>query len=174
MNTIYGLFPNEESALHAASTLRTKSSELHIKPESITVISSQPIEEEITASGQRHSWMPWIAVAGGILGGTGGYSLAAFTQRTYPLPTGGMPIVALWPTGIVMYELTMLGAILATVVTLVITARLPRYKNRIYDPAVSHGKVLVALVDPSCDEQEKLRQSLGQLGAEQVQQTPQT
>jgi Protein of unknown function (DUF3341) len=168
MKAIYGLFSNAESALNAASALRSQSSELHIRPESITVISSEPIEEEIAASGQGHSWMPWIAVAGGILGGTGGYSLAAFTQRTYPLPTGGMPIVALWPTGIVMYELTMLGAIVATIITLLIATKLPRYRNRIYDPAVSHGKVLVALVESSPDAQEKFRRSLNRLGAEQI------
>lgn len=168
MNALYGLFSDADSALQALCTLRSNSSELRIKPESIRVISSEPIEEEITAAGERHSFMPWIAVAGGICGGTGGYALAAFTQRTYPLPTGGMPIVALWPTGIVIYELTMLGAILATIITLLITTRLPAYRNRIYDPAVSHGKVLVALVDTDRDLRAKLLQKLTQLGAEQV------
>jgi hypothetical protein len=167
MSAIYGVFSNAESALEAAFVLRSTSSELRIRPESVTVISSEPIEEEIAASGQSHTWMPWIAVAGGVLGGTGGYSLAAFTQRTYPLPTGGMPIVAQWPTGIVMYELTMLGAILATIITLLITTKLPRYKHRIYDPAVSFGKVLVALVDAR-EVQDRIRQKLHELGAEQV------
>ena len=168
MNALYGLFSDADSAIKAASTLRTSCSELHIKPGSIRVISAEPIEEEITAAGERHSRMPWIAVAGGICGGTAGYTLAAFTQRTYPLPTGGMPIVALWPTGIVIYELTMLGAILATIVTFLITARLPRYRNRIYDPAVSHGKILVGLTNMDHDDRPKLMQKLHDLGAEQV------
>jgi hypothetical protein len=170
MSTIYGVFSNAESALNAAFALRAKSSELRIQPESVTVISAEPLEEEITASGQ-HSWMAWIAVAGGVLGGTAGYSLAAFTQRTYPLPTGGMPIVAQWPTGIVMYELTMLGAILATIITLLITTKLPRYKNRIYDPAVSFGKVLVAMIGANRGVHEGLRHKLNELGAEQVKET---
>jgi hypothetical protein len=168
MNALYGIFSDADSALQAASALRTTSSELHIKPESIRVISSEPLEEEISASGEKHSHMPWIAVAGGICGGTAGYSLAAFTQRTYPLPTGGMPIVALWPTGIVIYELTMLGAILATIITFLVTARLPRYRNRIYDAAVSHGEVLVAVVDADSNVQLKLRQKLQDLGADQI------
>jgi len=168
MNALYGLFSDAESALHAAAALRSNSSELHIKPGSIRVISSEPIEEEITAAGERHSLMPWIAVAGGICGGIGGYALAAFTQRTYPLPTGGMPIVALWPTGIVIYELTMMGAILATIITFLITARLPRYKGGIYDPEVSHGKILVGLVDADRDLLPKLRQKFQEAGAEQV------
>lgn len=168
MNALYGIFADADSAIEAASALRTSSAELHVKPESIKVISAEPIEEEITAAGEGHTRMPWIAVAGGICGGTAGYSLAAFTQRTYPLPTGGMPIVALWPTGIVIYELTMLGAILATIITLLITARLPRYSNRIYDPAVSHGKILVGLVNTDQDFRPKLAQKLHDLGAEQV------
>jgi hypothetical protein len=168
MNALYGLFSDADAAIKAVSALRTSSSELHLKPESIQVISAEPIEEEITAADERHSRMPWIAVAGGICGGTAGYALAAFTQRTYPLPTGGMPIVALWPTGIVIYELTMLGAILATIVTFLITARLPRYRNRIYDPEVSHGKIIVALIDGDGDLRTDLQQKLHELGAEQV------
>ena len=39
--------------------------------------------------------------------------------------TGNMPIVAWWPNLIVMFELTMLGAILATVITLFVSARPP-------------------------------------------------
>lgn len=171
MNALYGVFSDADSALQAASALRTSSTELHIEPESIQVISSEPLEEEIAASGEKHSSMPWIAVAGGICGGTGGYALAAFTQRTYPLPTGGMPIVALWPSGIVVYELTMLGAILATIITFLITARLPRYTNRIYDPEVSHGKVLVAVLESDRATQPKLRQKLQDLGATQIKET---
>jgi hypothetical protein len=167
MNAIYGLFSDSDSARKALSVLRTSSSELHIKTESIKVISSEPLEEEITET-EKRSLMPWIAVVGGILGGTAGYALAAFTQRTYPLPTGGMPIVALWPTGIVIYELTMMGAILATIVTFLITARLPRYTHRIYEPQVSHGKILVALIDTDLELRTKLRQKLLEAGAEQV------
>jgi len=167
MNAIYGLFSDSDSAQKALSALRSSSSELQIKTESIRVISSEPLEEEINGK-VKHSLMPWIEVVGGILGGTAGYALAAFTQRTYPLPTGGMPIVALWPTGIVIYELTMMGAILATIVTFLVTAGLPRYSRRIYDPEVSHGKILVALVDADQELRTKLRQMFYEAGAEQV------
>jgi hypothetical protein len=34
--------------------------------------------------------------------GAGGYALAAFTQRNYPLPTGDMSTVAMWPTAVIM------------------------------------------------------------------------
>ncbi len=168
MDAIYGLFSNPDSARKALSALRTGSPELRIKKESIIVISSVPLEGEGLGWNEQRSFMPWLAVAGGVLGGTAGYALASFTQRTYPLPTGGMPIVALWPTGIVIYELMMLGAILTTIVTFLITARLPRYKNRIYDPEVSFGKVLVGVAEADRELGAKVKQTLQEQGAEQV------
>lgn len=168
MDAIYGLFSNPDSARKALSALRTGSPELRIKKESIIVISSVPLEGEGLGWNEQRSFMPWLAVVGGLLGGTAGYALASFTQRTYPLPTGGMPIVALWPTGIVIYELMMLGAILTTIITFLISARLPRYRSRIYDPEVSYGKVLVGVAETDRDLSEKVRQRLLEQGAEQV------
>jgi hypothetical protein len=47
-----------------------------------------------------------------------------------------------------MFELTMLGAILATVLALLITAELPAPRPRVYDPEVSNGKIMVAVEEP--------------------------
>ena len=88
-------------------------------------MSSEPLEEEGFGWKEQRTSMPWLAPVGALLGGTAGYALSAFTQRTYPLPTGGMPIVAMWPTGIIMYELAMFGAIFTTIVTFLISAGLP-------------------------------------------------
>ena len=66
-----------------------------------------------------------IASLGGILRRDYlGYLLTRFTQFVYPLPTGGMPIAPPWTNGIIIYEMTMLGAILTTVITLLVTAQL--------------------------------------------------
>ena len=61
----------------------------------------------------------------------------SFTERDWPINVGNMPTVAWWPNLIVMFELTMLGAILATVVTLIITAGLGRRRPALYDPEVT-------------------------------------
>ena len=71
------------------------------------------------------------------------------TERAWPLETGNMPIVAWWPNLIVIFEMTMLGAILATVLTLLVTAKLPSRVPPLYDPEVTDGKILVGVVDPS-------------------------
>jgi hypothetical protein len=60
-----------------------------------------------------------------------------------------MPIVATWPNLIVIFELTMLGAILATVVALFVTARLPGRLPRFYDPKVTEGYILVGVDRPA-------------------------
>ena len=74
--------------------------------------------------------------------------LTWLTETSWPINVGGLPIFAWWPNLIIMFELTMLGAILATVITLVVTARLGR-GSAIYDPEVSDGKILVGVVNPS-------------------------
>ena len=66
------------------------------------------------------------------------------TEMLWPIDVGGLPIFAWWPNMIILFELTMLGAIVATVVTLVVTARLGR-RPGLYDPAVSDGKILVGI-----------------------------
>jgi len=48
-----------------------------------------------------------------------------------------------------VFEVTMLGAILATVGTLIVTAGLGRRRPALYDPAVSDGMILVGLDNPS-------------------------
>jgi Alternative complex III, ActD subunit len=167
MNAIYGLFTDSSSARRAMTALRAESSRLRIQLRAIEVMSCEPLEEDGFGWEQQHTPMPWFAVLGALVGGTAGYALAAFTQRTYPLPTGGMPIVAMWPTGIVMYELTMLGAIVTTIVTFLIAAGLPNYGKRLYDPEVTNGKILVGVSDPDADSRAEIRRLLED-GADEV------
>lgn len=167
MDAIYGLFPDSDSARRAMTTLRAESSRLRIKPHAIEVMSCEPLEDEAFGWEEQRTPMPWLAVLGALVGGSCGYGLASFTQRTYPLPTGGMPIVAMWPTGIVMYELTMLGAIVTTIVTFLIAAGLPNFRERLYDPEVTNGKILVGVSNPDADSRAELKRLL-QDGADQV------
>jgi hypothetical protein len=168
MNAIYGLFPDSDSARRALAALREESSRLRIEPEAIVLMSSEPLEEAGFGWEEQRTPMPWLAALGGLLGGTAGYALATFTQRTYPLPTGGMPLVAMFPSGIIMYELTMLGAVIATMLTLLISTRLPNYRKRLYDPEVTNGKILVGVADPDRDCSAEIGERLQREGAEQV------
>jgi hypothetical protein len=111
-------------------------------------MSSVPLEDSELGAHDRKTVMPWIAAAGAASGLLSAYLLTYVTQLAWPINTGGMPIVTNWTNIIIMFELTMLGAVLATVVTLLITARLPARLPPLYDPAVSDGKILVGVMNP--------------------------
>jgi hypothetical protein len=144
MNAVYGLYSDPDSAQHAVDELRRAG----VADRTITVIASQPYEEYEFSHRYKQTWIFWIAAGGGVLGLSIGLALAYFTETLWPLVTGGMPIVAWWPNIIIMFEMTMLGAILATVVSLFVTTGLPTVESRVYDVEVSQGKILVAVEGP--------------------------
>src|SRR5262249_51379978 len=115
----------------------------------ITVVSSEPFEEYEFSHRDKATWMYWVAGVGGAVGLSFGYLLTSMTERDWPLPTGGMPIVAPWPNLVIIFELTMLFAILATVGTLLVTTKLPRRQPNLYDNEVADGKILVGLEAPT-------------------------
>ena len=68
----------------------------------------------------------------------------------WAIDTGGMPIVTNWTNLIILFELTMLSAIVTTVITLLITANIPSWKKPdLYDPLVSEGRILIGVTNPS-------------------------
>ena len=75
-----------------------------------------------------------------------------------------MPIVPIIPNLIPIFELTMLGAVVATVTALCVTARLPRRLSRLYDPAVSDGMILVGVETPPADKLQAIESALGTNG----------
>jgi Protein of unknown function (DUF3341) len=163
----YGLFGDPESAERGMNALRNAG----IGSDKIIVISDEPFDEYSFTKTEKSGTMPWIATAGGLIGGTCGFLLARLTQEAYPLNTGGMPLLSPWPTGIVTYELTMLGAVVATIITLLVTTRLPSWKPRLYDPEVSNGKILIGVVDSSDSTRADIELKLRSAGADEVKST---
>jgi Protein of unknown function (DUF3341) len=141
VSAIYALFTDPDAAQAAVEELRANG----VADPEITVISSQPYEEHEFSRGDKPTWMFWIAGAGGAVGLVFAYWMTRTTELAWPLPTGGMPIVAPWPNLVIIFEMTMLFAVLSTVVTLLVTARLPSRRPALYDPAVSDGAILVGV-----------------------------
>ena len=121
MKAIYALYPTPVSAERAFEHLQSAG----VSDRDIVVLSSEPHEEHEFAQRDRKSWMSWIAALGGFIGMGTGYALTAITQKIWEINTGGMPIITNWTNLIVIFELTMLGVVFASVITLLITARLP-------------------------------------------------
>ena len=144
MKAIYGLYPDGQSAQQVVNRLRAAG----LTDREITVCSSQPMEHYEFGQMDRATWIWWIACGGGLIGMASALGLSWLTETTWPIDVGGLPAFAWWPNLIITFELTMLGAIIATVVTLVITARLGR-GGGLYDPEVTEGKILVGIENPS-------------------------
>ena len=142
MSAVYALYADGAAAQRAVNALRSAG----IADEQITVASAEPMEHYEFGEMNRATRMWYIAAAGGIVGLAVGTWLTWMTQVAWPLPTGNMPIVAWWANMIVMFELTMLGAILATVGTLLVSGALVRRAPPLYDPRVTkEGKILVGV-----------------------------
>ncbi len=145
MSAIYGLYSDPNVAQRAVDNLRSAG----VSDRDITVISSEPFEQFEFGHRDAKTAMPWIAAAAGIAGLLASYYLLGLSQMSWPLKTSGMPIVPLWTNLIIMFEMTMLSAIIATVITLLITAGLPSRGGKMYDPEVSDGYILVGVENPS-------------------------
>ena len=140
---MYALYPDGQSAQQAVNRLRGAG----LTDPEITIISAQPMEDYEFGQIDKATWMWWFACAGGLVGMATGFFLAWITEFGWEINVGGLPTFAWWPNLIIMFEMTMLGAILATVITLVVTALRPG-TGRLYDPEVTDGKILVGVETP--------------------------
>ena len=164
MKALYALYSDPDAAQHAVEELRRQG----VSDQLITVITSQPYEEYEFSHRYKQTWIFWIAAAGGVVGLLIGLTLAYMTATLWPIVTGGMPIVAWWPNIIIMFELTMLGAILFTVVSLLVTTELPSTQSRVYDPEVSQGKIMVAVEGPREEDIARLERTFRASGVQDL------
>ena len=141
---MYALYPDGGAAQQAVDGLRAAG----LPDREITVLSSAPMEDYEFGHMDSRSWILFIACGGGLIGMATAFALSWVTETSWPINVGGLPIWAWWPNLIIIFELTMLGAIIATVITLVVTADLGRGAGRLYDAEVSDGKILVGVENP--------------------------
>jgi len=144
VTAIYGLYNDPHVAQSAVENLRAAG----VADADITVISSEPFDHFEFGHRDAKTAMPWIAGGAGVVGLLLTYYLLGASQRSWPLVTAGMPIAPLWTNLIIIFEMTMLAAIMATVITLVVTAFIGD-KGKLYDPEVSDGYILVGVENPT-------------------------
>jgi hypothetical protein len=171
MKALYALYSDPDAAQRAVDALKTAGGSLGIGERQIVVVTAEPFDGYDFSDDHSQTHIFLLASIGGIVGAIFGYWLTRFTQVSYPLNTGGMPIVSLWTNGIIIYEMMMLGAIVWTLVTLLITARLPHFGKSLSDPAIWHGKILVGVTDPPEQARTELEKQFRQAGASEVKST---
>jgi hypothetical protein len=156
-----GIFRDVETAARGVDSLvKAGFSEEHI-----TSLSSVPYPDGVLVKTDQRTWFRWLAVAGGIVGAFAGFLLAAGTAWIYPVQTGDKPIIAFYPTGIITYEVMMLFAILGTIGGMFLEMRLPPWRERLYDPAISEGYIGITVFVPSTDRKNRAESIMKEAGA---------
>jgi molybdopterin-containing oxidoreductase family membrane subunit len=161
VKAVYALYADPHTAQRAVNGLR----EAGVAERDITIVSGEPIEQHELGHRDHDTYMFWIAAGGGLLGLTLATWLTRMTELAWPLNVGNMAVVAWWPNLIIMFELTMLGGILAAVITLLVTAKLPNWKPGLYDPEVTDGKILVGVENPPSGSMAGIERALTVSGA---------
>jgi hypothetical protein len=156
MRAVYALYDDGYAAQRAVNGLRAAG----VGDAEITVITAQPMEEFEFSHIGRATSLWYFAAGGGLVGLLFAVWLTRFTQLDWPLNTGNMPIVAWWTNLIIIFEVTMLGAIVTTVISLIVSAGLARRRPVLYDPEVSDGKILVGIETADADRAKQVERAL--------------
>ena len=162
MEKIRAIFNSHAEAIAALAELERAG----VPPAQITLISSEPVHVE---TGEQKTRIGPFAIAGGVTGAIAAVTLTVWTSHKVGLVTGGMPVVAPWAFGIIVFELSMLGAILGALCRMIYEARLLRRnsfaepdKAADYDEAIADGRVLLAIDDADNARAQLIRAALGE------------
>ncbi len=135
--SVIALFKDVDSAADALDAVRAGGFER----DEYEILTGTPYPEGTFGEEKPHHGLFRYPLVGAVCGFIIGLILTAGTQLAYPLVTGGKPILAVPPMAIIMYEGTMLGAIIFTVIGVIIESRLPRVFMGAYDTRVTEGYI---------------------------------
>jgi len=157
------LFEDIDPAANAIEKLH----EMGVTDDRMEVISGVPINPRML--GRPH---PWTNVSRLALGGAvGGFLFGLFlnwgTPNLYAVRVGGQALTPIPPGLILLFEMTMLFALLSTFLGVFLESYFPNYRPLEYVPQISDGKIGVFFRVPQ-DDQQKFTDALQALGAESV------
>jgi hypothetical protein len=153
-----GLFNDPESAANAVSALKATG----VRGVDIKILTDTPYPEGAFGEDTERHRLYVFPFVGACCGFSVGLLLTIATQLAYPIVTGGKPILSIPPMVHVIYEGSMLGAILFTVMGILFESRLPEFKTAPYDPRISEGYIGVLVVDEG-DRADRLLNEAGAL-----------
>jgi hypothetical protein len=166
MPSILGLFKTAEEAAAATDRLR----ESGVAPEDYDVLTGSPYPEGAFGEHVKPHRLYIFPLAGAMIGFSIALLLTAGTQLSYPMITGGKPILAIPPMIVIMYEGTMLGALIFSVLGVLFEARIPTFGRELYDARIADGWIGLLVHCKDIAQVETVRTALLDAGAEEVKQ----
>lgn len=160
--SLLGVFPDAETAARATASLRGA----NLAPEDYQVLSGVPYPEAAFGEAPVRHRLYAFPLLGALLGFAVGLLFTAGTQLSNPLVTGGKPILSIPPMAIITYEATLLGAIVFTVLGIILESRLLRRRGP-YDRRITEG-FLGVLVSCRAGEVAMVEGLLGEAGAVEI------
>ncbi len=164
--TLLALFEDIDPAANAIEKLH----EMGITDDQINVISGVPVLERMLGRPLQSTNVSRLALGGAV----GGFLFGAFlnfgTPDLYTVYVGGQSVFPFPPGMIILFEMTMLFALLSTFLGVFLESYFPNYRPLEYVPEISDGKIGVFFKYPQGDEK-KFVDALSKLGAESVKPT---
>lgn len=164
--TLLALFEDIDPAAEAIDKLH----EMGVTDDRLNVISGIPITHKML--GRPHPWtnVSRLALGGAIIGFLIGLFLNFGTPNLYAVSVGGQPMTPIPPGLIIVFEMTMLFALLATFLGVFLDSFFPNYGPLEYVPEISDGKIGLFFKVPQ-EEQQNFTDVMSQMGAESVRAT---
>jgi hypothetical protein len=161
--TLLAVFNDIDPAADAIEKLH----EAGVEDENINVISGVPVTHRML--GRPHPWtnVSRLSMGGAVIGFFVGLFLNFGTPNLYTVLVGGQYVTPIPPGLIIIFEMTMLFALLATFLGVFLDSYFPNYRPMEYVPEISDGKIAV-FFKCSDDDQKKITDALEKLGAESI------
>jgi hypothetical protein len=161
--TLLAIFSEIDFAADAVDVLR----ELGVKENQMDVVSGAPITVEMVGRPHVKTRVPLFAMGGAAVGLLVGLFFAVGTPNLYSIYVGGHPLIPVPPSVVVVFEMIMLGLMISTFLGVFLESLLPTYKEKLYTPEISDGKIAVIAAFPG-DRQQEFEERMKQVGAEVV------
>lgn len=147
LKSILGLYESPDAGANALDGLHAAG----IEPHHTEVLTGTPYPEGAFGEHVPQHRLFRFPAFGAMFGFMLALVYTAGTQLAWPLVTGGKPILAVPAMLIILYEFTMLNAVIFTVVGIIFESRLPDLiSKKAYDRRITEGLIGIAV---ACEEQ---------------------
>lgn len=147
--TLMGLFQASTDTADAIDEMHR----LGIPEANIVVMTGIPFPEQ--ALGRHHEWirLPYIVLAGALVGLLFGLFLSVITPAFYPLTVGGRTLVTGPPAAVITYVFTMMATIVSTFLGVLWEMGFPSFEPKYYDERATSGYLAVLL---TCEREQEI------------------